>query len=96
MISNSYMAKSGGLLTFEHGMHILINILIGLSAAVRGLPGRIPTGTGRSAMETDIAFCRAGSAPENAREGVPVGKYECICNRSARRAERRNDGTNQR
>ena len=24
-------------------------------------------------METDIAFCRAGSAPENARKGVPVG-----------------------
>ena len=25
-------------------------------------------------METDIAFCRDGSAPENAREGVPAGK----------------------
>lgn len=42
------------------------------------------------AVKLNRPICRC------ARKGVPVQKYEGVCNRSARRAGRRNDGTNQR
>ena len=70
MISNSNITNNGGLLTFGHGLHILINRSIGLIFQKLDIPEGVPMrSTYRlvgHAVKLNRPICRC------ARKGVPV------------------------